>query len=351
MATIAENEQYWSDVQDGNAAASLGAPLAPQNQGNISGVMGGELDTIRDTATTDRQGAMDFAEQYKVEPGKAQMLSDRLSGVLEKDSPYIQRARTKANEAAGSRGLLNSSMAAGAAEGAAIDRGLDVARGDVDVDKFNVGAQTDADTLRYQAGQEIGGRTQDFQNQLGGAESEYLFDVGLAEEKQKDALETQQLDFEGQQALQDSAHGQQMETDMLQFTNERAMEMLKQQSGLYAAYLESYGQIAMADISAADKNNQLEKLGQQINNAVIATEAYQDIQITGGNLTNFTIEGMGPGSTEFSSTDPATSDDIIAIYNDLNPDRVLESWEIEQWVASGQSVAGIYQQLSEQGTI
>ena len=321
-----ELESYWSDVNNG------AAPNNFEGSDTFSESQTSDLGDIRSTSVMDRQSAMDFAEGYRTEPGEAQMLSQRLSGVLESDSPYIERARTKAKEAAGARGLLSSSMAAGAAEGAAIDRGLDVARGDVDVDKFNVGAQTDAEELRYQAAQEIGGMTQDFQNQLGGAESEYLFDVGLTEEKQEDALETQQRDYEIKQTLQDSAHAQQMDTDMLQYTNERAMEMLKQQSGLYAAYLESYGLIAGAlDISEESKNDKLIKLGQQIDNAVIATEAYKDIEITGGGVTNFGITGLGDTTPDVATdiVDPTTGntltdtevDELRQLLVDQNPDK------------------------------
>jgi hypothetical protein len=54
----------------------------------------------------------------------------RLSGLLSQNSDYIQRARTGATQTANRRGMLNSSMAAGAAEGAAIDRALPIAQQD-----------------------------------------------------------------------------------------------------------------------------------------------------------------------------------------------------------------------------
>lgn len=54
----------------------------------------------------------------------------RLSGLLSQNNPYIERARTEAARTANRRGMLNSSMAAGAAEGAAIDRALPIAQQD-----------------------------------------------------------------------------------------------------------------------------------------------------------------------------------------------------------------------------
>lgn len=59
-----------------------------------------------------------------------QTVAGQLTGLLETDSPYITRARTRAAQTANSRGLINSSMAAGAGEAAAIDAALPVAQQD-----------------------------------------------------------------------------------------------------------------------------------------------------------------------------------------------------------------------------
>ena len=53
-----------------------------------------------------------------------------LDQILSKDSPLMQRAATQGRQAANSRGLLNSSMAAGAAQGAMIDRASPLAMQD-----------------------------------------------------------------------------------------------------------------------------------------------------------------------------------------------------------------------------
>jgi hypothetical protein len=59
-----------------------------------------------------------------------QLVENRLNGLLSSDNPYIQRARTRSSEAASGRGLLNSSIAAGAGEAAAIDAALPIAQDD-----------------------------------------------------------------------------------------------------------------------------------------------------------------------------------------------------------------------------
>ena len=59
-----------------------------------------------------------------------QLTSNQLNGLLSSDNPYIQNARARANEAGSARGLLNSSITAGAGEAAAINAALPIAQND-----------------------------------------------------------------------------------------------------------------------------------------------------------------------------------------------------------------------------
>lgn len=61
--------------------------------------------------------------------GKA-MVEDRLKGLLDGNSDYLKQARTEGLQQANARGLLNTTMAARAAEGAAIERALPIAQQD-----------------------------------------------------------------------------------------------------------------------------------------------------------------------------------------------------------------------------
>lgn len=64
------------------------------------------------------------------ELGADATVEGRLSGLLSQNNPYIERGRTRGKEFANRRGMLNTSMAAGAVEGAAIDRALPIAQQD-----------------------------------------------------------------------------------------------------------------------------------------------------------------------------------------------------------------------------
>lgn len=60
-------------------------------------------------------------------------VSGQLTNLLNQDNPYITSARNRGMETANSRGLINSSIAAGTAERAAIDAALPVAQQDASV--------------------------------------------------------------------------------------------------------------------------------------------------------------------------------------------------------------------------
>ena len=214
MATDQELADYWSTVK---ADASTGF-IEEESQG--------VLDNLQDQVGTSRDEAMTFSDQYKYTPGEVTDLSTRLDNVLDKDSAYIQRARTKANEEAGGRGLLNSSMASGAAEGAAIDRGLKVAEGDVGVDKFNVGAQTEADKARYSAAQNFANVGQQSENQLTGDQFQHV----LGEEGKQRAREweTDFLDQKQQDALGLAREKNTLEKGILTEKQTDALELSKQ---------------------------------------------------------------------------------------------------------------------------
>lgn len=81
-----------------------------------------------DANLQDMAGTMQGATSYT--PTDNALVSAQLSKLLSKDSDYMTRARTRAMQTASGRGLLNSSMAAGAGEAAAIDAGLPIAQQD-----------------------------------------------------------------------------------------------------------------------------------------------------------------------------------------------------------------------------
>ena len=89
-----------------------------------------------------------------------QTVSNQISSLLNTNSPYMQQAATQGKQAAASRGLLNSSMAVGAAHGAAIERALPIAQQDASTfansAQFNAQNQTDISKFNADSANRIG---------------------------------------------------------------------------------------------------------------------------------------------------------------------------------------------------
>jgi hypothetical protein len=89
-----------------------------------------QKDPTKLTADTTKAMAGDMQSATTWTPDDNALVSNNLNKLLSSDSPYIQSARTRAAQYSNSRGLLNSSIGAGAGESAAIDASLPIAQAD-----------------------------------------------------------------------------------------------------------------------------------------------------------------------------------------------------------------------------
>ena len=106
---------------DGEAASNMVRAAAPKTE---TGLMRGSSLSVGPRAPA----PVSVGEGKKL-PG----VSGRLTTLLDSKSPYLDRARYRGRQAANRRGLANSSIAAGAAETAAIDAALPIATGDAEI--------------------------------------------------------------------------------------------------------------------------------------------------------------------------------------------------------------------------
>lgn len=83
-----------------------------------------------EVATT---GSVGYTPEMRTVDASKESVAGQLDAVLAKDSLLMQRARAGAAQTANQRGLLNSSMAAGAGEAAAIDAALPIASADAQI--------------------------------------------------------------------------------------------------------------------------------------------------------------------------------------------------------------------------
>ena len=108
------------------------------------------------------------AEGYQALQGVAKTTAENVSDAIQRitgqDSPIMQRAVAQATAEANRRGLLNSSMAAGAAQGAILDRAFQIAQSDVQNEQFNVAQQNAMESQNVQMGNEALRFTADARN-------------------------------------------------------------------------------------------------------------------------------------------------------------------------------------------
>lgn len=98
------------------------------------------------------------AEGYEALQGVARTTAENVSQAIQRitgaDSPIMQRAVAQATAEANRRGLLNTSMAAAAAQGAILDRAQQIAQADVQSEQFNVAQQNAMEAQNIQMGNE-----------------------------------------------------------------------------------------------------------------------------------------------------------------------------------------------------
>lgn len=87
--------------------------------------------------------------------GTSQVLGS-LESILGSNSPYIQNARRRGMETAATRGGINSSIAAGSSERAALEAAAPLAMQGVNIDQSNLQQTREAEYANWLSGQNFG---------------------------------------------------------------------------------------------------------------------------------------------------------------------------------------------------
>lgn len=115
LTTSTQNTTPWNpETGINNAYPTLGAQPA---QANVT-----EAAFNPATAGTATSATRDLDQ--------GELTSNNITGLINADSPLMQQASARALQTANSRGLLNSTMAVGAAQGAVMDRATPIAQAD-----------------------------------------------------------------------------------------------------------------------------------------------------------------------------------------------------------------------------
>lgn len=142
----------------------------------------------------------------------SELVENRLTNLLQKKNPYIQNAQQRGLQAAAKRGLMNSSIAAGSAERAAIEAGMPIASADAqtylqtrmqnqqDLNQ-NLMQERDIANRMLQSGREQGTQLELADKQLQDAEKDRLNRLLLQRENLAFSGEQQGLDRQQQEMM------------------------------------------------------------------------------------------------------------------------------------------------------
>jgi hypothetical protein len=166
-------------------------------------------------------------------------VASRIAALTSEDSPLMKQARTAGLQQANARGVLNSSIAAGASENEAIRAAAPIAQQEAtqaqqsNTQRYDLSAAMDR--LRAQAGYEQNARAEGYQyssalNQQGYTfqaqqlQNEQQFSKDMAQVQQGYAIDTANLQATLQSKLQSQANDQQIQRMGLDFANNLSLQ-------------------------------------------------------------------------------------------------------------------------------
>ena len=191
----------------------MATPTYPDKPNTPSAQSGGkpsfQITGMKDAATSNtsdsdkalsKLGNIDYKKAAQANVPESQTSAGRLDKMLGSDSPLMKRAATQGKQMANNRGLLNSSMSAGAAQGAMIDRAQPFAL--QDSNNFFSQAQFNASQTNQMRGQWNQAMTQGALQDSGNAFNENQFNA-----QQQNAFGQQYNDLLGRAQLAEQQYG------------------------------------------------------------------------------------------------------------------------------------------------
>jgi hypothetical protein len=279
---------------------------------------------------------------------QANTMAGLLDSILAKDSPLMQRAATQGKQFASNRGLLNSSMAGGAAQGAMIDRATPIASQD---------SQSALSLSQFNAGQ-----TNDMRRQS----NDFSIRSNLMEQGQGYDLQKMQSQFGYTSQLAEQGQGYDLQKMQSQFgyTSQLATQEAEQAlSKLYASSnANAWGVMAnnvtdlVGQASAQIQNIQMNPDIEQADKAALIQQVLSnrdtDIAFQGALYQNLASDLLSTGLFPDSTGTTSVSNGIVAAFRRAG--QTPDSGTVEQWrtaIESGQAtMADLEAQLNQQTT-
>lgn len=185
--------------QDYVATATGGAPGSQFSPTQVVQGISNQLGTgVQTNAGQVVQGLQGQFAQPNV-PGATQTVMGSLGQILSEDNPYIQNARRRGLEMAGSRGLLNSSIASGASQRAAIESSLPILGEAMGLNRQREGQDFERVQQAFQAAAQMTG--QDRQNAFANAQNMLNQTLDLNRQRENLAFQAQESQLQRTQQV------------------------------------------------------------------------------------------------------------------------------------------------------
>lgn len=270
---------YWM-----NEASTIGMDSVTNSFGNTKEVQGYQSFKRKPGIMESGQGWEDprLSAQMRTINAETDTVQGQLGGLLEQENPLMQRAYYKGLDHANARGLVDSSMGSEAAQAAMMDAALPI-------------AQQDASTYYDQ-----GKTNQGYTNQFKLNDRQYL------QNAEQNALDRQH-----------------------QLGSSMAVERLKQNSGLYAQFLQGMTDINSADMDQGAKDQALAGLWDAISQGTQMATSLSSVTFDNGKLVYGNAAGASDGAA--SATD--------ALPSQPAPDQSNQTMMV--WGQSGVYTSGI----------
>lgn len=220
-----------------------------------------------DTGTKFNLSGLNGPTDMVVDPAK-QTVAGQLSSVMSADSPLIQQARSRAMEQMNARGLANSSMALSAADSAAYEAAVPIAKADAatyfDAAKTNTDAQNqfkrDNNTLAYDL-QKAAVNQEYNQKNLG---TQFNYDVAKMNLDTANTLSKMSVEQQNSLAKMAAQQGYNMETltaeqlnklQLMQVEQNNNLQTLSTQFGFDVTKMDKQAASTLAQMSVQQQND------------------------------------------------------------------------------------------------
>jgi hypothetical protein len=219
----------------------------------------------------------------------------QLNRILSKDSPLIQLSKTQGMQYGNSRGLLNSSIAAGASQNAMIQNAAPIATNDANT-YFNQGRANQDSTNQFRLTQAT------HQHEAAEAAKQRAFQAEQNERQrafqaQQDAIirEFQARENALEREFQGSQNSAERQARMDELARQSATELFRQVAGMNATLTDSIAKIQAADLKSANKQSMINNMIEQHYNNLSITTAMADFEIVNGKVV---YNASGPANTQ-----------------------------------------------------